>query len=611
MSIWSRIKGLLWEAPVKAPARRNIFAGARVSPLTADWGAGIHSPNQELQWSARMLRARSRDLERNNPLARRFFTLMADNVIGHCGVRLQARVPTVESEGTKKPQLHRDNGKIEAAWERWGKPRYASADRRLSWQAIQHLAVRTMVRDGECFIRTVPGFDNPFGYAIQILDADQFDDQYEQAADNRGRPRIVQGVELDQWGGAVAYYMWTHHPGDYGVEKKRTRVPASELIHLYIPRRAGQVRGEPWLAPVMVPLKMLDGYVEAELVAARTASAKMGFIQQGEDAIGPDPNVPAADSSPRELMEAAPGVIDRLGIGETFVGWDPQHPMAGFGPFVDTIAHLIAAGGNVAHASLTGNLSLVNYSSMKVGQQPERDHWRVIQAHIVDHLCDPVYSEWLRWASLTPELRISAADLRRFEQVRWQPRGWPSPDPQKDVAANAAAVAFGFTSPQRVIGEDGADHEEVLKEIAEFNTMAESLGVTIATPNTATVPIEEHIIGHQNAPDSAMPTGGAAMSGGAGGRAMNAPRYSIGDRVIATVNHMEGMAGMAGAIAEARAGDPPYYAVNFDEPMETGNPHKWLAENEIEAESPSPSTMKNGNGNGHARRVPARLVPIT
>lgn len=63
------------------------------------------------------------------------------------------------------------------------------------------------------------------------------------------------------------------------------------------------------------------------------------------------------------------------------------------------------------------------------------------------------------------------------------------------------------------------------------------------------------------------------------------PMFAVGDRVKSLVDHMPGMKGMAGAIAEANAGSPPYYAVNFDEPMGEGNPHKWLSEDEIEAAS--------------------------
>lgn len=70
------------------------------------------------------------------------------------------------------------------------------------------------------------------------------------------------------------------------------------------------------------------------------------------------------------------------------------------------------------------------------------------------------------------------------------------------------------------------------------------------------------------------------------------PMFGVGDRVRATATHMTGMAGRVGAVNEARAGDPPYYAVDFDKPMGEGNPHRWLTEDEIEAESAAPSSGK-------------------
>ncbi|HEX2675173.1 MAG TPA: hypothetical protein VHM19_01000, partial [Polyangiales bacterium] len=56
----------------------------------------------------------------------------------------------------------------------------------------------------------------------------------------------------------------------------------------------------------------------------------------------------------------------------------------------------------------------------------------------------------------------------------------------------------------------------------------------------------------------------------------------VGSRVVATVNHMPGMAGRAGTVALVRDGDEqPFYAVLFDGESE---PHKWLAADELEAE---------------------------
>lgn len=61
------------------------------------------------------------------------------------------------------------------------------------------------------------------------------------------------------------------------------------------------------------------------------------------------------------------------------------------------------------------------------------------------------------------------------------------------------------------------------------------------------------------------------------------PAFAVGAQVRSLVDHMPGMSSMVGTVAEAHAGDPPYYAVNFDPPMGEGNPHKWLSEDEVEA----------------------------
>ena len=52
------------------------------------------------------------------------------------------------------------------------------------------------------------------------------------------------------------------------VPRRRQRVPADQIIHLYVSERGNQTRGVTWFHPVMTGIKMLDGYTEAELVAA-------------------------------------------------------------------------------------------------------------------------------------------------------------------------------------------------------------------------------------------------------------------------------------------------------------------------------------------------------
>ena len=56
------------------------------------------------------------------------------------------------------------------------------------------------------------------------------------------------------------------------------RVPASEVLHIYRPIDAGQIRGLPHVAPAMVRLFLLDQYDDAELDRKKTAAMFAGFI---------------------------------------------------------------------------------------------------------------------------------------------------------------------------------------------------------------------------------------------------------------------------------------------------------------------------------------------
>lgn len=90
-----------------------------------------------------------------------------------------------------------------------------------------------------------------------------------------------------------------------------------------------------------------------------------------------------------------------------------------------------------------------------------------------------------------------------------------------------------------------------------------------------------------------------------------APAYAVGDRIVSLVGHMPGMQGMAGAVAEAHAGAPPYYAINFDEPMGKGNPHRWLTEDEIEAEDAPDSEQSAMDSMKSADVTADRFSPAT
>ena len=104
--------------------------------------------------------------------------------------------------------------------------------------------------------------------------------------------------------------------------RRYIRVPASQIIHKFIIERVGQKRGVPWMASAMMRMKMLDGYEEAALVAARVGAAKMGFYTSpdGQGYQGDD-----TDSDGKWVMEAGDGAFGRLREGVRVTAFGPQY----------------------------------------------------------------------------------------------------------------------------------------------------------------------------------------------------------------------------------------------------------------------------------------------
>jgi hypothetical protein len=87
-----RVLGAVGLARKGAPARRSVYAGARVNAQSQDWFASMLSADRAIKGDFRLLRERARELGRDNPHVARYRGLQADNVIGPDGIRLQAMV---------------------------------------------------------------------------------------------------------------------------------------------------------------------------------------------------------------------------------------------------------------------------------------------------------------------------------------------------------------------------------------------------------------------------------------------------------------------------------------------------------------------------------------
>lgn len=460
-------------SPQATVASAPIYSGAQTGRLFADWITSLLHPDDELKGSIRTLRARAREMDRNNGLAHRFLSLLEINVIGPSGLTLAAQVRDAKGQLNKTV-----NSQLEAAWYEWSSGP-VSLDETLDLVGLQQLLVRTVAMDGEAFVRFRRSKSHPFGLALEPIDADQVDDNLNrQRSSTQNEIRL--GVEIDTGGRRVAYHA-SDRPLSMTGTRKLERIPAEDVVHLYMPRRVNQTRGVTWFSPSMWAMRQESGYTEAELVAARIASAKMGFFsQKGDDAFTADAEEQDTDDGGFKT-EVEPGIFSVLPRGYEFTGFDPQHPTTAYEAFTKTIIRRIASAFGVSYEALSNDRASSSYSSARTGLMLERDVMRRLQSWWSFVLLRRLYAEWLNMALLTGALQLPSRDATKFLAVKWMPRGWDWVDPLNDVQAAALAIQHGLASRKQYLAERGLDVEEVFEELAEESRMAEEKGISLST----------------------------------------------------------------------------------------------------------------------------------
>jgi lambda family phage portal protein len=250
------------------------------------------------------------------------------------------------------------------------------------------------------------------------------------------------------------------------------------MIHLFMPNRTHQTRGEPFMVSAMSALKMLHAYREAEVIAARLGASQMGIITtpSGDDFVGDD-----YENEFRPIIDVEPGSFHQLNAGQDMKMFSPEHPNTGYAEFESAMLRGISSGLNVSYASLSNDLSSVNYSSIRQGALDERDGYRAMQMFMIEHFIEPVFRAWLSSAMDFGGVPLPANKYDKFsDNAMFRGRGWNWVDPLKEINAAVVGLNNGILSMQDVAANYGRDVEETFSQIARDKELAQQLGLSMA-----------------------------------------------------------------------------------------------------------------------------------
>lgn len=469
----------LAEAQEKNTYLKRAYAAAQNNRLTSDWISQATSADSEIRGSIKMLRNRARQLVRDSDFARSALRAVRNNVVG-TGIKMQAQV-RMQRGGRFAEDINR---RIEDEFDRWTSAKYCHCGGKLSWYDIQRLCITSMLESGEVFIRLVK---QPFGgskvpLGLEIIESDLLDDGYNTTGSNGNQIRM--GVEVDRWGRPVAYHFFDYHPGDYEFSygqtdlKRRVRIPADDIIHLYLIERPGQTRGVSAFATAIMRLRNLSGYEEAEIVAARASSSMMAFVKTPDQELFED-----GTFDQESVLDFSPGSIRRLAPGEEMQFFTPNRPDDAFTPFVQQMLRAVAAGIGCSYTQVSSDFSQSNYSSSRLELLETRTHYKTLQQYLIESLCEEVYEKWIEMAVMAGVLNLPGYEIdpERYEETKWIAPAAQFVDPQKEAAAYKELIRSGIMTLSQVIALHGGDFEDQMRQRQHELAVADELGIILDT----------------------------------------------------------------------------------------------------------------------------------
>jgi lambda family phage portal protein len=255
--------------------------------------------------------------------------------------------------------------------------------------------------------------------------------------------------------------LYNQHPGDVtlrgGLES--SLVDAKDIRHTFRADRPGQSRGVTWAAPIIVRLRNLDEYEDAQQVRQKLAACYTAFVREDSAGAGLPSKTSSQDVLPQTLTV---GTIERLGPGESIEFADPPQ-VSGYSEYTTAMLRSIASGYGITYESLTNDLSGVNFSSGRMGwlemhRNIESWRWHML----IPQFCDGLWEWFLEAARLMGARTDGIA-------VEWTPPRREMINPVEETRAIKDAVRAGFMSWPEALRQQGYDPDAVLKEISEHN----------------------------------------------------------------------------------------------------------------------------------------------
>lgn len=447
-----------------ASKRKNSMKG---------WPARSKSPQKDIDLNLNTLRQRSRSLFMTAPIATSAIKTNRTNVIGS-GLVLKSRID-YEVLGISHEEADQLEKRMEKEWALWSESKLCDNNQQHNFYELQQIALISWLMNGDCFglikYKDATSY-MPYQLRVKLIEGDKisnpnsFGDSIDLSLKATNGNRIFNGIEIDNDGAVVAYYVANSYSDDIDVDKKWQRIEAfgkqtgnPNVLHIFEAERCEQYRGVPYLAPVVETLKQLTRYTEAEIMAAVINGMFTVFVktEDGNDDIDfqgvTESEGEASESEDSHEYELGNGTINYMKQGEEIQIADPKRPNINFDGFVSSMTKYVGAALEIPVELLTKNFT-ASYSASRAALLEAWKSFRMRRTWFASDFCQPVYEIWLSEA--VSKGRIKAPGFfsdplikKAYCRAEWNGPAPGQLNPTVEVEAARLKVENGFSTRER------------------------------------------------------------------------------------------------------------------------------------------------------------------
>lgn len=445
--------------------------------------------NQLMAGAGASLQSQVRHLERNHDLSRGVINTLVKNVVGPKGIQVEPQ--PVDKNGDYHEEfamalmnLHRD----------WC--RSPEVTGQMNWAQCQHIAARSLFRDGEAFSQNVMGRVRGLDHGTEVpFSIELFEADYCPLELNEPSKRILQGIGLNEWNRPTHYYLHKNHPNDINAAgevggamatvSEMRKVDARNILHIKLVDRIGQLRGNSVLSSVISRMSDLKEFEDAERVAAKIGAKLSVVMTRDPEAAGggfynslmqPDEN--GESQFQRNEMTLSDGMVFYgLLPGEDIQMIDNKRPNDNTGAFRSDQVKMVAAGADVSHSTISRDYS-GTYAAQRQELVETWPSYQLLTTHFTAGFVAPVWRAFVQMAVTAGLVEVpDNLDMSSIDDAMYIGPPMPWIDILKEAKASNELLGTQ-KSLTETLRERGSNSVEFFRNVKRDQKLAEKHGIS-------------------------------------------------------------------------------------------------------------------------------------